>query len=307
MSAQEDRVVSAAEEPIAATGGVDLVPAIAYRGVEHRFASPKRSWRGGAEPADRMAVTGVDLEVADGEFVALVGASGCGKTTLLNMAAGLVHPSTGTVTVAGREPRCPDSAIGYMFARDALLPWRTAEQNVSLTLEAQGWSRRRRRERAREMLDWVGLGQHADLYRLQLSQGMRQRVSLARTLAPDPTILLMDEPFAALDARTKLHMQQQFLEIWEGVAAAEDRRRSVLFVTHDLQEAVLLADRVVVMQPSPGRIAHQRTIDLPRPRAALLSDVMYSEEFRLLGRDLFERLEGATEGRTPAGGQEGPS
>jgi NitT/TauT family transport system ATP-binding protein len=255
-----------------------------FEGVRHEF--------GGAKGASTLALAGVDLRIEQGQFVALVGASGCGKTTLLNMLAGVLAPTHGTVTIGGEPPALGSPHVGYMFARDALLPWRRAQSNVELPLENRGWDRARRRERAQEMLALVGLKGRERQFRSQLSQGMRQRVALARTLAPSPDVLLMDEPFAALDARTKLAMQTEFLSIWER-ANAEGQHKTVIFVTHDLNEAVLLADRVVVMLPHPGRIARDRVIDLPRPRAADLHHIIYSDEFRRIAGELFEELEGA--------------
>lgn len=239
-----------------------------------------------------VALQDINLEIPDGQFVALVGASGCGKTTLLNMMAGLIAPSSGEITVADKRPALPNPDIGYMFARDALLPWRTAQRNVELPLETRGHSRAERAARAKEMLAMVGLQGRERQFRLQLSQGMRQRVALARTLASDPSLLLMDEPFAALDARTKLTMQMEFLRIWE-LHQGSDKRKTVVFVTHDLQEAVLLADRVIIMLPHPGRIAEDRVIDLPRPRADRLGEMLFTDEFKAIAHELFESLEGA--------------
>lgn len=258
-------------------------PLISFRDVQQVFE---------LEGRDLVALERIDLDVAPGQFVAVVGASGCGKTTLLNMVAGLVEPTSGEIVLDGARPKLPNQDVGYMFARDALLPWRTARANVELPLETRGWARDRRRQRAREMLAKVGLEGRERQVRLQLSQGMRQRVALARTLAPDPSLLLMDEPFAALDARTKLVMQQEFLRIWEG-GDGRDRTKTVLFVTHDLEEATLLADRVVVMLPNPGRILEDRVIDLPRPRADRLTEIRFDEDFRRIAHGLFDRLEGA--------------
>jgi NitT/TauT family transport system ATP-binding protein len=270
---------------------------ITFRGVERTFRIGGTDKAAGGSTGTRefLALREVDLSVPEGQFLALVGASGCGKTTLLNMLAGLVEPTQGEILLAGRRPATPNLDIGYMFARDALLPWRNARRNVELPLESRGWDRARRRERAREMLALVGLEGRETQYRLQLSQGMRQRVGLARTLAADPSILLMDEPFAALDARTKLTLQAEFLRIWERQESG--RTKTVIFVTHDLQEAVLLADRVIVMLPNPGRIAQDRLIDLPRPRADHLSEVMFDGTFKRIGHELFECLEGAIEDR----------
>ncbi|MCD2114654.1 ABC transporter ATP-binding protein [Rhodococcus rhodochrous] len=265
-------------------------PKVSFTNVRQVFALPKQSKKDSAAASTVVALDNVNLEIPDGQFVALVGASGCGKTTLMNMIAGLVTPTTGTVKVSGETPRLPNLDIGYMFARDALLPWRSARRSVELPLEVRGWDRQRRRERADAMLDLVGLADKHTQYRNQLSQGMRQRVALARTLASDPSILLMDEPFAALDARTKLTLEGEFLRIWED---GGDSRKTVVFVTHDLEEAVLLADRVVIMLPRPGRIAKDIIVDLPRPRADHLGEVRYTEKFREITQGLFDSLEGA--------------
>lgn len=237
-----------------------------------------------------VALEGVTLSVPRGQFVSLVGASGCGKTSLLNLFAGLIRATEGSVTVDAGTPRVGHPDVGYMFARDGLLPWRTTARNVELGLEHLGMRATDRHARSAELLELVGLGRFGSTFPRKLSQGMRQRAALARTLAPDPSILLMDEPFAALDAQTKLRLQVEFLRIWED--APEEDRKTVVFVTHDLQEALLLADRVVVMLPRPGRIAQDRTIDLPRPRVDQLAEIMFSEEFHDLHRELFDLLEG---------------
>jgi NitT/TauT family transport system ATP-binding protein len=280
-------------------------PLITFRNVGQVFSITDQQGSVGRRPRSRelTALSGVNLEIPSGQFVALVGASGCGKTTLLNMLAGLRYPTEGEILMDGQPPKLPNLDVGYMFARDALLPWRSARKNVELPLETRGWSSSRRRERSAEMLELVGLAGRGTQYRLQLSQGMRQRVALARTLAADPSILLMDEPFAALDARTKLTLQAEFLRIWE-LHQGSDKRKTVIFVTHDLQEAVLLADRVVVMLPNPGRIAEDRVIDLPRPRADNLGEMMFTDEFKKTAHELFERLEGAiTDRPTPHEGE----
>jgi NitT/TauT family transport system ATP-binding protein len=283
------------------TGG-DASTTLSFSGVRQVFAMPKQRGSAGVRKSV-VALDNIDLEVPTGQFVALVGASGCGKTTLLNMVAGLVAPTSGVVRVNDKAPKLANLDLGYMFARDALLPWRSARRNVEVPLEVRGWDRKRRQARAMEMLELVGLGEKHTQYRMQLSQGMRQRVALARTLAADPSILLMDEPFAALDARTKLTLQGEFLRIWEA-QAAEGERKTVLFVTHDLQEAVLLADRVIIMLPNPGRVAEDLIIDLPRPRAEHLGDVMYTPEFREITQSLFDRLEGAiADGQSPGTGR----
>lgn len=251
-----------------------------------------------------IALENVSLTVPKGQFVSIVGASGCGKTSLLNLFAGLLKPTGGTVRVADHKPLVGDRANGYMFARDALLPWRTTVRNVELGLENTKMTAKERRERATELLELVGLHKFADTYPRQLSQGMRQRAALARTLAPDPSVLLMDEPFAALDAQTKLHLQREFLRIWED--APEDQQQTVVFVTHDLQEALLLADRVVVMLPRPGRIAVDRVVDLPRPRVEQLTEIMFSSEFREFHEELFHLLEGDTEAHSSRAASDAP-
>lgn len=247
--------------------------------------------RRGRAVADKTALTDVSLEIPAGQFVALVGASGCGKTSLLNLFTGLVGPTSGTVLVRDEAPRLANPGVGYMWARDALLPWRTATGNVELALESSGMSRSDMRRRSSELLAMVGLAGSESSYRKQLSHGMRQRVALARTLAPQPSILLMDEPFGALDAHTKLNLQIEFLRIWEETTLDTGSRTTVVFVTHDLREAVLLADRVIVMLPNPGRIAHDALVDLPRPRGELIREIVFSDEFRVQHEDLFHRMQ----------------
>jgi NitT/TauT family transport system ATP-binding protein len=202
-------------------------------------------------PAGEMPVlVDVSIDVQPGQFVSLVGPSGCGKTTLLNVIAGLLVPSSGTVTLGSEElvfGSTPEG-IGYMQARDALLPWRTALRNVELGLDIMGTPRAAKRERATALLDQVGLRGFEGYYRDQLSQGMRQRVALARTLACDPSLLLMDEPFAALDAQTRRRMETEFLGLLEASA------KTVLFVTHDVVEAVSMSDVVVVFSRRPAHI-----------------------------------------------------
>ncbi|WEX01072.1 ABC transporter ATP-binding protein [Rhodococcus sp. RCBS9] len=201
----------------------------------------------------------IDLDIAAGQFVALVGRSGCGKTTLLNMIAALVEPSSGSIQVHGTSPREARPHLGFMLARDALLPWRSAQGNVEYGLELRGIDRATRRKVAHDWLGRVHLGGSERLWPWQLSQGMRQRVALARTWALDPDVLLMDEPFAALDARTRISVQQQFLELWQS-----GPQRTVVFVTHDLGEAITLADRVVLL--GEGKILDDVEVGIERPR-----------------------------------------
>lgn len=207
------------------------------------------------------ALRNVSLSVASGEFVALVGASGCGKTTLLRLVDGLVEPTAGEVLVDGRPVRGPGADRGFVFQQDSLFPWKTIRDNVSFGLRLQGRDPREQRERAARMLGLVGLADFGSYYPHELSGGMRQRANLARALAVDPEILLMDEPFASLDAQTRELMQLELLKIWNQAA-----RKTVLFVTHQIDEAVFLADRVVVLTVRPGRVREIVPLDLPRPR-----------------------------------------
>ncbi|HEY4375239.1 MAG TPA: ABC transporter ATP-binding protein [Burkholderiales bacterium] len=245
-------------ERTGATGSSDALAGagmmIEALGVGHDYRAP------GLAPTPALIDT--DLRVREGEFVALVGPSGCGKTTLLNAIAGLVMPSRGRITLAAAPVTGIRADVGYMFARDGLMPWRSAIDNVAFGLELRGVAATERRERARKYLALVGLEGFAEHRRGELSQGMRQRVALARTLATEPAVILMDEPFAALDAQTKVIIQDEFLKIWEQF------RRTVVFVTHDIVEAVTLADRVIVFSGRPGRIIGEFPVDIPRPRTA---------------------------------------
>lgn len=214
--------------------------------------------------APRTAVSEVSYTVPDlpdrGEFVALVGPSGCGKSTLLNMIAGLTTPTSGSLTVKGVPVTGPGRDRGFVFQHYSSFPWRTAQGNVEFALEMAGVPRNERKARAAEALAAVGLGEAGDRYPRQLSGGMRQRLALARTLAADPPIVLMDEPFGALDVRIRIDMQDLLQRMWA------ERGGTVLFVTHDVGEAVYLADQVVVLSPSPGRIAEVLDVRYPHPR-----------------------------------------
>ena len=207
------------------------------------------------------AVENIDLEVAEGEFVSVVGPTGCGKSTLLNVAAGLLAPTRGAVKVFGERLQGINARAGYLFQNEALMPWRTALQNVTAGLEFRGIAPADARTRAADWLRRVGLAAHGHKYPHELSGGMRKRVALAQTLILDPKILLMDEPFSALDVQTRSLMENELLALW-----AQDRK-SVMFVTHDLEEAISLSDRVVVMSAGPAsRLIGEFPIDLPRPR-----------------------------------------
>jgi len=244
--------------------------------VEHYF----ESHRAGEAPVHVLQRTRAKLDAE--QFVALVGPSGCGKTTVLNMVAGLIRPTSGSVRLNDATPRLGDSDVGYLLARDALLPWRTALANVTLPLEVRGVGRGERQASGRKILTEVGLGDFLDAYPAQLSHGMRQRVAVARTLVAEPHTLLMDEPFSALDAQTRLSLQQQFLQLWERV------RSTVVFVTHDLTEAILMADRVVVFSSRPGIIRADFEVDIPRPRS--LIELQGSGHFHELFRRIWNVL-----------------
>jgi NitT/TauT family transport system ATP-binding protein len=224
----------------------------------------------------RNALSGVDLQIPKGEFVALIGASGCGKTTLLNVIAGLVPASGGRVTIRNSAPAAGRSDICYILARDALLPWRTVQGNVEYGLELSGIGRDERARQAQVYLEKVGLQDYREFYPSKLSQGMRQRVSLARAFAVGRGVYLMDEPFSALDSQTKLLLHDQLLALWENSHAI------VVFVTHDIGEAITLADRVIVMSKSGAGVADEIRVDLPRPRSAekLQADARYHDLYR---------------------------
>ena len=225
------------------------------------------------------ALERVSLTVNDGEFVSIVGPSGCGKSTMLNVIAGLLAPAEGSTHVAGIDGQGAGSRIGYMFQKDTLLPWATALENVCLPMDVKG-SRDWHKARAlMQLVDLTGFEAH---YPNQLSGGMRKRVQLARLLAQDPDVLLMDEPFGALDAQTRLIIQEEFLKIWER------QRKTVLFVTHDLQEAIALSDRVVLISARPGRIKATYQVDLPRPRQ--IESVLAHPRFMALFQEIWASL-----------------
>jgi NitT/TauT family transport system ATP-binding protein len=220
-----------------------------------------------------LALKDVTLAVVPGEFVSILGPSGCGKSTLLYIVGGFIEPSTGTVLVNGTLVRGPGPDRGPVFQEFALFPWKTVLGNVMYGLEQQGISKIIALARSRELLAMVKLSGYENFYPKELSGGMKQRVAIARTLAYRPEILLMDEPFGALDAHTRTRLQNDLLGIWD------KDRKTVLFVTHSVEEAVFLSDRVVMMTNSPGRIMDVITINLPRPRmrATLLLDHRYQE------------------------------
>ncbi|MFI7212354.1 ABC transporter ATP-binding protein [Micromonospora maritima] len=217
------------------------------------------------------ALRGIDLDVAEGEFVAVLGRSGCGKSTLLRMIAGLLPVTAGEITVAGTPITKPRRDVAMLFQRPALLPWRTVLDNVLLPVEIFGWSRGKHRDRARELLEMAGLGGFEKRLPHELSGGMQQRVSLCRSLIGSPRVMLMDEPFSALDALTREELSGELQRVHM------DTKATIVFVTHSIDEAVLLADRVVVLSPRPGRIREVVEVAVPRPRTlgrhAHLADV----------------------------------
>jgi len=230
------------------------------------------------------AIGGLSFSVKAGEFVSLVGPSGCGKTTILNVLAGLAGGhSKGEVRVLGKHPKSGNPDVAYMLARDSLLPWRTTLENACYGLELRGVPLAERRDRAGAILDRIGLAEFSGAYPKALSQGMRQRCALARTFALESDLLLMDEPFGALDAQTKLHLEDILMDLWSL------NRRTVLFVTHDLSEAITLSDRVLVMSERPGRVIADVGIPLSRPRHT--RSLQKDPEFHQLYAGLWSLLE----------------
>lgn len=224
--------------------------ALEFRSVTKRFTP-----RGGGEAL--TALRDISFTAEEGEFVAVVGPSGCGKSTMLNMTAGLYQPTEGEVHVSGEKVTRPNSHVGFMLQKDLLLPWRTIEKNVAFGLEARGYSRKECREIAQMRLKECHLDGFGDYYPYQLSGGMRQRAALARTLAIDPDVILLDEPFSALDAQTKIVIQRNFAQ----TIMAE--RKTTLLITHDLAEATYMADRILVLSERPGTIIEELVVDLP--------------------------------------------
>jgi len=222
-------------------------------GVTKRFTAPDGV-------SALTAIERVSFEVRPGELVAVVGPSGCGKSTFLNVLLGLIKPDSGELTLNGRRISGPGTDRAMVFQEFGLLPWRTVQNNIELGLELKGVAAEIRRGTSRQFIDMVGLGGFESHYPHELSGGMKQRVGLARALATDPDVLLMDEPFAALDAQTRDIMQAELLRIWQ------EARKTVLFVTHQIDEAIYLSDRVMVMTRRPGHAKRVFEIDLPRPR-----------------------------------------
>jgi len=213
-----------------------------------------------------QALENVNLEIGDTEFICLVGPSGCGKTTLLRIIAGLETTTTGSVTIDGNAVTGPDPKRGMVFQEYSLFPWRKVVDNVAFGLEMKGVGKAERRKTADRYIEMVGLSQFRDAYPFELSGGMRQRVAIARALANDPDVLLMDEPFGALDAQTRNRMQKELLCLWKKT------EKTIVFVTHSVDEAVYLSDRIIVLSPRPGSVQEIITIPWPRPRDRTSAD-----------------------------------
>lgn len=233
------------------------------------------------------AVSDITMSVEAGEFVAVVGPTGCGKSTTLSLISGLEPPSEGTVTVNGEPVNGIPDGVGYMFQADAMLPWRSVLGNVSAGPIWRGVNTKEAHTRARDWIERVGLSGFENYYMHQLSGGMRKRVALAQTLVNNPSILLMDEPFSALDVQTRALMQNELLDLWS------DTNSAVVFVTHDLEEAITLADRVIVMTASPARIKDVFTIDLPRPRN--VEEIRMTPEFMKTYSKIWQSLSSEVE------------
>ncbi|MDT4928049.1 MAG: sulfonate transport system ATP-binding protein [Pseudonocardiales bacterium] len=253
--------------------------AIELRGVTKRFATPSGEVF--------TALRDLDMEVAPGEFCAVVGPTGCGKSTTLTLVSGLERASRGTVKVDGRPVSGITPGVGFMFQTDAVFPWKSVLDNVAAGPRFRGAGRRKSNEAARDWLRRVGLAGFEDRYPHQLSGGMRKRVALAQSLINEPRVLLMDEPFSALDVQTRSIMSDELLALWE------QTRPAVIFVTHDLEEAIALADKVIVLTAGPGRIKATFQINLPRPRKA--QEIRFTDEFVALYSEIWEALRSEVE------------
>ena len=227
------------------------------------------------------AVEDVNLDVRENEFVTLVGPSGCGKSTLLKLVSGLIPVTQGAIHVREKVVKGPFPDVGFVFQHPVLLPWRTVFGNILFSIEMLGLGKKEFEDRAQGLIKLAGLEGFENKYPRELSGGMQQRVSICRALVHDPSLLLMDEPFGALDAMTREEMSFELLRIWE------EKRKTILFVTHSIPEAVLLADRVVVMTPRPGRIRRVFEIDLPRPR---VFEMEFNERFKAYNSEIRELI-----------------
>lgn len=229
------------------------------------------------------ALDSIDFAAAKGSFVSIIGPSGCGKSTFLACVGGMERPTTGRIRVGGRDVTRPSRRLGYVFQEESIFPWRTALDNVRFALEGQGLGKKEQIDKARLMLSLVGLQSFENAYPAGLSGGMKQRVAIARVLAAEPEVVLMDEPFGALDQQTRLMVGEQVLRVWEKT------QQTILFVTHDIQEAVLLSNEVVVLSARPGRILERVTVPFPHPRDASLAG---TAEFADIAARLWHTLSG---------------
>ena len=257
-----------------ATSPATGTAAISVRGASQTFHAKGRRVQ---------ALLQTDLEVQDRELLTVVGPSGCGKSTLMNIIVGHLQPTAGEVYYRGQRHTGVNCSIGYVTQADNLYPWRTLRQNVEFPLQVRGMSKAERREKADALIDRVGLRGFENSYPHELSGGMRQRANIIRTLVYGPEVILMDEPFGPLDAQTRLILQQQLLELWQ------EEKKTIIFITHDLSEAIALADRVVVMSARPGRIKTVAPVPLPRPRD--LFEINLDERFQDTYRKLWASLE----------------
>lgn len=239
--------------------------------------------KGNTKPGLYTAIKEVSLTIADGEFVSVVGPTGCGKSTILNVVAGLLRPSSGQINIFGEKLEGLNDKAGYLFQAEALMPWRTALGNITAGLEFRGTDADEIASRAQDWLKRVGLAGFDHRYPHQLSGGMRKRVALAQTLILDPKIILMDEPFSALDIQTRQLMENELLDLWSA------DKKSVLFITHDLEEAISMSDRVVVLSAGPGtHPIGEFFIDLPRPRD--VSEIRHTPRFSELHREIWNTM-----------------
>jgi NitT/TauT family transport system ATP-binding protein len=308
MAGRGPVAVAAGSGSAAAAGevpGANPTPALAFDRITCAFAA--RGAVPGAAAGRYVAVEDASLSVGPGEFVSVVGPTGCGKSTLLNVAAGLLGPTSGELRVFGKPLAGINRDAGYLFQAEALMPWRSALANVTAGLEFRGVARAEAEPRARDWLARVGLSGFEDRYPHQLSGGMRKRVALAQVLILDPKILLMDEPFSALDVQTRQLMENELLDLWSA------DRKSVLFITHDLEEAISLSDRVVVLSAGPAtRPIGEFVIDLPRPRD--VSEIRMTPRFVALHEAIWHAMKdevlkayarGRREGANEAGAAHG--
>lgn len=251
-----------------------FAPRVSINGLHIGFPRADGSWLD--------VVSGISFNLAIGEFVAVVGPSGCGKSTILRAVAGLLKPAGGSIFVDGEPVAGVPPQVGFMFQRDALLPWLTVRDNIMVGCELAGTAVAKRAQRVKDLIGLLRLDGFEEVYPSRLSGGMRQRVSLGRILAYEPDLMLMDEPFGALDYQTKITMGRELLRVWEA------ERRSIIFVTHDIEEAITLADRVLVFSARPARIVADYRVDLPRPRhpRALRSNSAFAQLTEAIWSDL---------------------